>query len=263
VCGGAAIAFIVALLAIGGVEADAPAIAADERQPAPGDFRAALREVWDDATARRFTIFVFVSMLAYSAQDLILEPFAGLRFAMTPGESTQLSGMQHAGVLAGLILVGVLGARIGDNKRAWFRTWIITGCVGSALALCGLSLASSLAPGWPLQLNVTALGFFNGVFAVAAIGSMMGLAGEGRNAREGLRMGLWGAAQAIAFATGGFLGAAGVDVLRAVLAHDAPAFAIVFACEAALFVAAAIMAARLRTVARAPAPLPEALEGAR
>ncbi len=34
-------------------------------------------------------------MLAYSAQELILEPFAGLVFAMTPGQSTQLSGVQQ------------------------------------------------------------------------------------------------------------------------------------------------------------------------
>ena len=40
----------------------------------------ALRQVWGESDARRFTIFVFVSMLAYSAQDLILEPFAGLAF---------------------------------------------------------------------------------------------------------------------------------------------------------------------------------------
>ena len=37
-------------------------------------------QVWAEPTARRFTVFVFVSMLAYSAQDLILEPFAGSVF---------------------------------------------------------------------------------------------------------------------------------------------------------------------------------------
>ena len=36
------------------------------------------------------------------------------------------------------------------------------------------------------------------MFAVAAIGSMMSLAGSGSKRREGTRMGLWGAAQAIA-----------------------------------------------------------------
>jgi BCD family chlorophyll transporter-like MFS transporter len=64
--------------------------------------------------------------------------------------------------------------------------------------------------GWPLMPAVVALGFFNGMFAVAAIGSMMALAGEGRGRREGTRMGLWGAAQAIAAGFGGLVGAGAV-----------------------------------------------------
>ena len=54
------------------------------------DFRAAVAGVWADPKARLFTVFVFVSMLAYSAQELILEPFAGLVFRLTPGQSAQL-----------------------------------------------------------------------------------------------------------------------------------------------------------------------------
>ena len=38
-------------------------------------------------------------MLAYSAQDLILEPFAGAVFGMTLGETTRLASVQHGGVL--------------------------------------------------------------------------------------------------------------------------------------------------------------------
>ena len=92
---------------------------------------------------------------------------------------------------------------------------------------------------------VVALGFFNGMFAVAAIGAMMALAGQGRSAREGTRMGLWGAAQAIAAGFGGLLGAASVDMMRAVLGEDASAFGTVFAVEAALFVLAALLALRV------------------
>src|SRR5262245_36271064 len=49
-----------------------------------GDFRKALVEIWSEPASRRFAIFVFVSMLAYSSQDLILEPFAGSVFGLTP-----------------------------------------------------------------------------------------------------------------------------------------------------------------------------------
>ena len=54
------------------------------------------------------------------------------------------------------------------------------------------------------------------MFAVAAIGSMMSLAGSGAKSREGTRMGLWGAAQAIAAGFGGLLGTILVDLLQLV-----------------------------------------------
>ena len=93
--------------------------------------------------------------------------------------------------------------------------------------------------------SVFALGFFNGVFAVAAIGSMMALAGDGRPGREGTRMGLWGAAQAIAAGFGGFVGAAAVDLMRRLVADPAEAYGAVFLAEAALFLVAAALALRV------------------
>ena len=56
---------------------------------------------------RHFMLFVFISMLAYSAQDLVLEPYAGHVFGLTPGESTSLAGIQHGGVFAGMVLVAL------------------------------------------------------------------------------------------------------------------------------------------------------------
>ncbi len=262
--GVAAAAFVLTLLAVWGVERETAHEPESAGQKPP--FAQVLRETWAEPLARRFTIFVFVSMLAYSAQDLILEPFAGLIFGMTPGQSTQLAGVQHGGVLLGMILVGACGARFGDKGRAWMRPWTIAGCVGSAAALAALACAAAVGPAWPLQPTVFALGFANGVFAVSAIGSMMGLAGEGRGSREGVRMGVWGAAQATAFACGGFAGAAGVDLLRVLLSTTSSAFLMVFALEAALFLIAGLLAARLDIV-RAAAPraqgAPELLGGVR
>ncbi len=59
---------------------------------------------------RRFTLFVFTSMLAYGAQDLILDPFAGAVLGLTPGETTRLSGVQHGGALIGMLAVAFAGA---------------------------------------------------------------------------------------------------------------------------------------------------------
>ena len=86
------------------------------------------------------------------------------------------------------------------------------------------------------------LGTANGGFAVAAIGAMMVLASSGQQKREGIRMGLWGAAQAIAFALGGFLGTVAVDVTRYWLNDPAISYGLVFACEGDLFLVAASLA---------------------
>lgn len=175
-------------------------------------------------------------------QELILEPYAGLVFGYTPGQSTSLSGAQNGGVFIGMLTVGIAatGLRFGS-----LRNWVIFGCLGSAASLGLITILGSVSAPKGLVPAVVALGFFNGMFAVAAIGSMMALAGRGRGAREGTRMGLWGAAQAIAAGFGGLLGAAAVDVMRRVSEQDSAAFGAVFLAEALLFVIAALLALKV------------------
>ena len=204
-------------------------------------FHDAFMEVWSEPKSRRFAIFVFVSMLAYSAQDLILEPFAGVVFGFTPGETTKLSGVQHGGTLIGMALVPLIGA-VFPRSRGNLQIWTIGGCLASAIALLCLAAAAVVGSSWPLRETVFMLGVTNGAYAVAAIGSMMALVGSGGDKREGVRMGLWGAAQAFAFGIGGFLGTLASDVARYVLTSPALSYSVVFASEAGLFVAAAVMA---------------------
>jgi BCD family chlorophyll transporter-like MFS transporter len=234
-------ALLLTVAAIRGIESGGKqATAAAGAMP---DFRVALREIWQESEARRFTLFVFISMLAYSAQDLILEPFAGTVFGMTPGESTQLAGVQHGGVLIGMLMVAAVGSGLRRSSTTQLRHWTVGGCLASALALAGLTMGGQLSAAWPLAANVFALGVANGAFAVAAIASMMNLAGNGTARREGLRMGLWGAAQAIAFAIGGFMGTAAIDLTRSLLSEPATAYGVVFAGEAGLFLLAAWLGA--------------------
>lgn len=254
-------ALLLTILALWGVER--ATIAVQQGSVAPAQpFTASVREMMADRDARRFTLFIFLSMLGYSMQDLILEPFAGLMFRYSVGQSTQLTSVQHGGVLLGMILVGIGGSAFGRGRPAVLRLWIVGGCAASALALAALAFGGSVGPGWPLAANVAILGFANGVFAVAAIGTMMALAGEGGGRREGIRMGVWGAAQAIAFGMGGLTGAIGVDIGRHVLAREWAAFSLVFTVEAAVFVAAAILALAIGRPARAhhQSPKQRALE---
>jgi BCD family chlorophyll transporter-like MFS transporter len=240
-----AAAMALTLIGVWGIEPRAAARIAKSSAPlAPAQkssFREAFMEVWAEPKARRFAIFVFVSMLAYSAQDLILEPFAGGVFGFTPGETTKLSGLQHGGTLLGMALVPIIGA-LYPRSRGNLQMWTIGGCLASAVALLCLAAAAVVGPSWPLRQTVFMLGVTNGAYAVAAIGSMMALVSAGGEKREGVRMGLWGAAQAFAFGIGGFLGTLASDVARYLLSSPALSYAVVFASEAGLFVVAAVMA---------------------
>ena len=119
-------AFVVASLAVWGVEGPIESQAGSS-SPDNTNHRApfwqALGEVWSEPQARTFTIFVFVSMLAYSGQELILEPFAGAIFGFTPGQSTKLAGLQHGGVFAGMVLVAIGASLARGTRFASLKLW--------------------------------------------------------------------------------------------------------------------------------------------
>ena len=237
---------IVSVVTLGAVVLTALAIRGIERrvvarsEPDTTPLMQGLAEVWAERKSRVFTIFIFLSMSAFFLQELILEPYAGLVFGFSPGQSTSLSGAQHGGMFVGMLAVGIAvsGLRLGT-----LRLWVTAGCLGSAASLAAIAALGQLGLGL-LVPAVTVLGVFNGMFAIASIGAMMQLAGEGRAGREGTRMGVWGASQAIAQGLGGFAGAAFVDGLR-VLTAAPTAFGLVFMAEAAVFLMAAMMAWRI------------------
>lgn len=200
-------------------------------------FSAVLRDALADRATRRFALFVFAAMLAYSAQDLILEPFAGRVFGMTPGESTKLGGTQHGGVMLGMLGAALLSARFGS-----LRHWAVGGCLASALTL--VALAQSPALGGPAALSaiIFALGVANGVFAVGAIGAMMAMTAADGTRGTGIRLGVYGAAQAIAYAAGSLGGGVASDLTIAWFGDASRGYTVVFAAEAILFVIAAAMA---------------------
>jgi BCD family chlorophyll transporter-like MFS transporter len=218
-------------------------IAASERGTA---FTKALASVWREPVARTFAVFVFVAMLAYSAQDLILEPFGGIAFGLTAGETTKLAGMQHGGVLIGMIGTAIVGARFGA-----LRLWAAAGCAASSVMFVLLAVSPVVATVDTFRAIVFLLGLANGVFAIGAIGSMMALTGDAKDGRAGLRLGVYGAAQAVAYAVGVSVGGAGVDVARALLGSPIRGYAAVFSVEAALFVVASVLAYRSASTAMA------------
>lgn len=231
----AVIALAVAFVATWRVEQKLGAVPQPD-EPALGP---ALRATWADPAARAFTGFVFLSIFAFYLSELILEPFAGHIHGLTPDASTKLSGGKDGAALTGMIAAGILST-FGFGS---LRGWAVIGCVISAIGLVGLGAGAALVP------FTVVLGFGNGLFVVGAIGSMMRLAAE-RKGATGTRMGVFGAAQAIAAGLAGLVATGTLDLARLAFS-DGAAYGLVFGLEAILFLAAALVALRLLK----PAPI--------
>jgi BCD family chlorophyll transporter-like MFS transporter len=220
---------------------------AEPESPSKASFREAFAEVWKESRVRSFTWFVFISMLAYSSQDLILEPFAAVAFGFSPAETTTLSGLQNGGVLVGMLVLAFVTSKAKSKTLTTLSNWTIGGCLASALAMLGLVLSGPIANVMFFKATVFLLGIFNGAFSIAAIGSMMQFASVGSARREGVRMGIWGASQAMAFGLGGIIGTGLSDIARIILGEPASAYAFVFFLEGVLFVVAAYLSYQTRT----------------
>ena len=212
-----------------------------------------IKKVWMEREARLFTIFIFISMGAFSMQDPILEPFAGEVFGFAVGESTKLDGFHKIGTLIGIILIilclskfriGFASLSIVKNERLGSeKFWLITGCIFSAFSLLMISLLG-LTYRDPAILNsvVFLFGISNGVFTAGILGTMLHLASRGSDGNNtGTRMGIWGAAQAYATMIAVFFSTVLVDILGLMMNSLPGVYGIVFLTAASFFIAAAFL----------------------
>ena len=216
-------------------------------------FLEGIKKVWMEREARLFTIFIFISMGAFSMQDPILEPFAGEVFGFAVGESTKLDGFHKIGTLIGIILIilclskfriGFGSLSIVKNERLGSeKFWLITGCLFSALSLFIISVLG-LTYRDPGILNsvVFLFGISNGVFTAGILGTMLHLASRGSGDNNtGTRMGIWGAAQAYATMIAVFFSTVLVDILGLMMNSLPSVYGIVFLTAASFFIAAAFL----------------------
>ena len=212
-----------------------------------------IKKVWMEREARLFTIFIFISMGAFSMQDPILEPFAGEVFGFAVGESTKLDGFHKIGTLIGIILIilclskfriGFASLSIVKNERLGSeKFWLITGCLFSAFSLFIISLlgVTYRDPGI-LNSVVFLFGISNGVFTAGLLGTMLHLASRGSDGNNtGTRMGIWGAAQAYATMIAVFFSTVLVDILGLMMNSLPSVYGIVFLTAASFFIAAAFL----------------------
>jgi BCD family chlorophyll transporter-like MFS transporter len=157
-------------------------------------------------------------------QQVVLEPFGGDVFGMTIRQTTYFNAYQMVGVLAGMAAAGAwLARRLGEKRTAGLGLLIAS----VSFAMLGAAALREdpvlLAPG--IGLMGAGMGFFN----VGGLALMMGMSSEGNN---GVFMGAWTLAQALANGLASVGGGLVHDWALRVFASEPAAYATVFLIEA-------------------------------
>lgn len=160
-----------------------------EMTPPGNPLRVALTLVREQPQVRTFFMFVFLSILGVFIQDAILEVFGGEVFNMTPGETASFTSTWGGGVLASMILVGVLSGIFPIGKKMLAGA----GALGTALGLAVLTLAALSHQRALITPALIVMGISTGAYNVGALSMMMEMTFAGAT---GMYMGLWGVAQA-------------------------------------------------------------------
>jgi BCD family chlorophyll transporter-like MFS transporter len=169
-------------------EARNPALTAHNRpQPTFREAREAFSQTRD---AKRRLIALGLGTIAFSMQDILLEPYGGQILHLTVGTTTTLSALLAAGGLSGFGLAAVLlGRGVNTYRLAAFGT--LAGLVAFSAVIFAAPLDSILL----FAIGTALIGFSAGLFGHCTLTAAMGTAVPGQ---IGLALGVWGAVQASA-----------------------------------------------------------------
>ncbi len=207
--------------------------------------RPSFAETWRDfnrdARARRRLVALGVGTIAFSMQDILLEPYGGRVLGLPVGATTAMTALLAVGGLTGFATAARLLGRGTDPYR-----------LAGVGAMVGLAAFSAVVFAAPLQsiglfgVGVTLIGLGAGLFAHCTLTAAMALARPGQ---VGLTLGIWGAVQAsaagAAVASGGLIrdgvsALAEGGALGSTLVSPATGYVAVYAIELALLFATLI-----------------------
>ena len=206
---------------------------------------------------RRRLVALGLGTVAFSMQDILLEPYGGQVLRLSVGTTTALTALLALGGMAGF----AIAARLLGNGMDPYR-------LAGAGAVVGLSAFSAVIFAAPLDaptlfaIGTASIGLGAGLFAHCTLTAAMATAAPGQ---IGLTLGIWGAVQASAAGSAVALGGllrdgvgllAGQGLLGSTLAVPATGYVVVYAIEIALLFATLIAVGPLVRVMDAGRPHP-------
>jgi len=200
-------------------------------------FGAAWRALVSEGRSRRFLLAVGLGTMAFSMQDILLEPYGGEILGLPVAATTTLTAFMACGTLAAFALAARRLARGAVPCRL-----AALGALAGVVAFPAVIFAATLESEWLFRLGTALIGFGGGLFAVGTLTAAMAM----DTRANGLALGAWGAVQASAAGIGIALGGAVRDMVGALattgalgpaLASPATGYSFVYHIEIALLFA--------------------------
>ena len=235
--GAAAAAMVLNLVALWKQEARDPSRTAQDR-PRPR-FADAWRALNRDGRSTRRLVAVALGTVAFSMQDVLLEPYGGQILHLPVGSTTKLTALLAVGGIAGFTLAACRLGRGADPHRL-----AALGALAGLVAFAAVIFAAPLASEALFAGGTAGIGFGASLFEVGTLTAAM--RGAQGSQSTGLFLGTWGAVQAFAAGTAIALGGGLRDAvsslaergaLGAGLADPATGYVTVYHAEIALLFA--------------------------
>lgn len=197
--GSAVAVMVLNVIALWKQEARNPAVIAGTAQTA--NFSQAWRTLMKDSRSKRLLTAVGLGTMAFSMQDILLEPYGAQQLGMTVSETTRLTALFALGTFGGFA-IAAKGLMSGLEVHRLGALGILIGVVAFSLVVFAEPLGSTLL----FQTGTVLIGMGGGLFSVCMLTSAMELAEQ---SDSGIALGAWGAVQAtaagVALALGGMI----------------------------------------------------------
>lgn len=214
------------------------------------DFAQAWSRFTQGDNAKRRLIAVGLGTMAFTMEDVLLEPFGGEILNLTVGVTTALTATLALGGLAGFAWASrVLSQGFDPFRMAIWGTFI---GIPAFLLVIGSALSGAV---WMFVLGTLLIGFGAGIFGHGTLTATMNLAPKDQ---AGLALGAWGAVQATAAGVAVALG----GIIRDLVAHvtnSATGYLSVYALEVVLLLIT--MVAMVPLLRSQPASKPALFQG--
>ena len=199
----------------------------------PPSFQQAWARFLEGRQAVRRLAAIGLGTMAFSMEDVLLEPYGGQILHLTVGDTTKLTATLAVGGLAGFGLASRVLSR-GADPFGMAAAGALVGLPAFAAVVLSAPLAAPLLFGCGTLL----IGFGAGLFGHGTLTATMNAAGRDQ---AGLALGAWGAVQAsaagIAIATGGVLRDVVAGLAPPTLLGGAAGYDAVYGLEGALLLA--------------------------